>query len=132
MSEFIRRRTWTEIVLFAAGALLIGNSLYSNFTHTNPPELRFELTIDKAGHSFDTRAEGSRKLYGKQFYFEGERVTFLGEIDGARVTITGTVLSDDEKQRREFKAEGTIAEKRMVSSIFTEKGSKIGRFELLF
>jgi hypothetical protein len=132
MSEFTRRRSWTEIVLFTLGALLIGHSLFVNLTRTDPQEFHFELTIDKAGLSFQTKAEGGRKLYGKQFYFEGDRVTFLGEIDGERVTITGTVRSGDEKQTRDFKVEGTILDKRMVSSVMSDKGSKIGKIELLF
>lgn len=134
MSEISRKRSWTEIVLFTLGALLIGHSLFVNLTRVDPTEFHFEMTIDKAGPTFKAKAEGGRKLYGKQFFFEGDRITFLGEIDGERVTITGTVRSGDEKKKetRDFKVEGTISEKRMVSSVMSDKGSKIGKIELQF
>lgn len=130
--QFLRRRGWPVIVVFLIGAILLGHSLFVNLTRTEIPEFRFQLTIDKAGSAFEMRAAGARKLYGQQFYFDGERVNFLGEIKGERVTITGTVRSGDAKQARIFKAEGTIAEKRMISSLVTDKGAKIGRIELLF
>jgi hypothetical protein len=133
MSEIAHRRTWVAMLLFAIGALLIGHSLFSNLTHADPPELRFTLTIDRAGSAFETRAEGTRKVYGKQFYFEGERVTLLGEIEGEHVIVKGTVRSGkDSGQSREFKAEGVIAENRMITSVVTDKGAKIGRIELRF
>src|SRR5262245_30867031 len=98
MSEFMKRRSWTEIVLFTIGAILIGHALFVNLTRADTSEFQFELNIDRAGPDFKMHATGARKVYGKQFFFEGERVTFTGEVDGDRVVITGTLRSDDEKK----------------------------------
>src|SRR5262245_46246762 len=132
MSGFASRRSTTEIVLFVIGALLIGYSLFANLTRVETTEFHFTLTIDKLGPSFETAATGYRKVYGKQFYFEGERINFLGEIEGERVTLKGSVKGDEEGKTRDFKAEGTIAQNRMTTSVVTEKGSKIGKIEMQF
>jgi hypothetical protein len=133
MLEFLRKRSWAALVLFAIGGLLIGYSLVANLTRTDPQEFHFSLTIDKLGPSFQTRAAGARKLYGKQFYFEGERISFLGEIEGGYLTLKGTVRSGDkETKTRDFKAEGKIADNRMTTAVVTDKGSKIGHIEFEF
>lgn len=133
MSGFVSRRSLTEIVLFVIGALLIGYSLIANLTRVEPQEFHFNVVIDKLGPAFEAHATGARKLYGKQFYFEGERITFLGEIEGGRVTLKGTVRSGDEDTKtRDFKAEGTIADNRMITPVVTDKGSKIGKIEFQF
>lgn len=133
MSGFASRRSITEIVLFAIGALLIGYSLFANLTRVEPTEFHFKMTIDKLGSAFEAEAAGARKVYGKQFYFEGERISFLGEIEGERVTLKGTIKSSTEEGKaRDFKAEGTIAQNRMATSVVTDKGSKIGRIEMQF
>ena len=133
MSGFVSRRSITEIVLFAIGALLIGYSLIANLTRVEPQEFHFKMVIDKLGPAFEAQATGARKLYGKQFYFEGERITFLGEIECGHVTLKGTVRSGDEDTKtRDFKAEGTIADNRMITPVVTDKGSKIGKIEFQF
>ena len=102
-------------------------------TRTDPQAFQFTLTIDKLGPAYETKAAGSRKVYGKQFYYEGERVSFLGEMEGGHVTVKGTVRSGEkEGKTRNFIAEGTLADNRMITSILTDKGSKIGKFELQF
>ena len=133
MSGFLSRRGATGMVLFAIGSLLIAYSLVANLTRVEPQEFHFMVVIDKLGPSFEAHAAGARKLYGKQFYFEGERITFLGEIEGGHVTLKGTVRSGDEDSKtRDFKAEGTIADNRMTTPVVTDKGSKIGKIEFQF
>jgi hypothetical protein len=131
MSEGARNRTWTEIVLFTIGALLIGQALYYNLTAVEPGELKFQLTVNRAGPSFLIEAEGSRSIYRQQFRFDGVRVSFVGDIQDDRVSITGTMRSEDEGEApREFKAEGRIADNRAVVPLITPKGSRIGKIEL--
>ena len=120
-------------VLFVIGALLIGYSLFANLTRPETTEFHFKMTIDKLGITYEAEAAGTRKVYGKQFYFEGERISFLGEIEDQHVTLKGTVKSGaDDGKTRDFTAEGMIAENRMATSVFTEKGSKIGKIEMQF
>ncbi|HEY7689736.1 MAG TPA: hypothetical protein VH835_13635 [Dongiaceae bacterium] len=128
----MRRRTWTELVLFAIGALLIGHALFVNLTRADTSEFHFELKIDRAGPAYEMRAEGQRKIYGKQFFFDGERVTFTGEVNGDQVVITGTLRSGDAKKTRDFKVEGSIADNRMVSNVMSDRGGRIGRITLQF
>ncbi|MFM9845150.1 MAG: hypothetical protein ACKVOI_19470 [Dongiaceae bacterium] len=131
MSERSRKRTWTEIVLFTIGALLIGQALYYNFTAVEPGELKFQLMVNRAGPSFMIEAAGSRKIYEQRFNFDGTRISFTGDIQGDRVSITGTMRSNDEGVvAREFKAEGRIADNRAVVPLMTPKGSRIGKIEL--
>ena len=131
MSETGRKRTWTEIVLFTIGALLIGQALYFNLTAIEPGELKFQLTVNRAGPSFMIEAAGSRKIYEQRFNFDGTRISFSGDIQGDRVSITGTMHSADQGEApREFKAEGQIADNRAVVPLMTPKGSRIGKIEL--
>jgi hypothetical protein len=121
------------MVLFAIGSVLIVYSIGASLTRAEPQEFRFTLTIDKLGPAFQARASGSRKVYGKQFYYEGERVSFLGELDAGHISLKGTIRSgEDQTKTRDFKAEGTIAENRLTTSVVTEKGSKIGKIEMQF
>ena len=131
MSETGRKRTWTEIILFTIGALLIGQALYFNLTAVEPGELKFQLTVNRAGPSFMIEAGGSRKIYEQRFNYEGVRISFSGDIQGDRVSITGTMHSADQNMApREFKAEGDLAENRAVVPLMTPKGSRIGKIEL--
>ena len=130
---FKSRRSAAAMVLFAIGSLLIVYSLIANLTRTDPQEFHFSLTIDKLGPAYEARASGTRKVYGKQFYYEGQRVSFLGEVEAGHVTLKGTVKNgEDEAKTRDFLAEGTIAENRMISPVVTDKGSKIGKIEFHF
>jgi hypothetical protein len=131
MSETGRKRTWTEIVLFTIGALLIGQALYFNLTAVEPGELKFQLMVNRAGPSFMIEAAGSRKIYEQRFSFDGTRISFTGDIQGDRVSIIGTMRSTNEgAAAREFKAEGQIADNRAVFPLLTPKGSRIGKIEL--
>ncbi len=131
MSETGRKRSWTEIILFTIGALLIGQALYFNLTAVEPGELKFQIMVNRAGPSFMIEAAGSRKIYKQRFDFDGTRISFTGDIQGDRVSITGTLHSADKNvASREFKAEGQIAGNRAVVPLVTPKGSRIGKIEL--
>ena len=131
MSESGRKRTWTEIVLFTIAVFLIGQALYFNLTAAEPGEMKFQLTVNRAGPSFMIEAAGSRKIYEQRFNFDGNRISFTGDIQGDRVSITGTMHSADQGvASREFKAEGQIADNRAVFPMLTPKGSRIGKIEL--
>ena len=133
MSGFLRGRGTVSMVLFVIGSLLLAYAMFSGMTRVEPPAFQFTLVIDKLGPAFATKAAGSRKVYGKQFYYEGERISFLGEVEGGHVTVKGTVRSGGEEGKiRNFIAEGTLADNRMITGVFSEKGSKIGKFELQF
>ncbi len=133
MSERSRKRTWTEIILFAIAVFLIGQALYFNLTAVEPAEMRFQVTVNRAGPSFKIEAMGSRKIYSQRFDFEGARLSFVGDIQGDRVSITGTMRSAEVGEAaREFKAEGNIADNRAVFPLTTPKGSRIGKIELSF
>ena len=93
MSERSRKRTWTEIILFAIAVLLIGQALYCNLTAVEPAEMHFQVTVNRAGPAFKIDAMGSRKVYAQRFDFEGDRLSFVGDIQGDRVSITGTMRS---------------------------------------
>jgi len=131
MSERSRRRTWTEIALFSVAVFLIGQALYFNLTAVEPAEMRFQVTVNRAGPTFKVDAMGSRKIYDQRFDFEGARLSFTGDIQGDQVSITGSIRSEDGGEAaREFKAEGKIADNRAVFPLVTPKGSRIGKIEL--
>ena len=133
MSEHSRKRTWTEIILFAIAVFLIGQALYFNLTAVEPAEMQFQVTVNRAGPSFKVDAMGSRKIYDQRFDFDGARLSFIGDIQGDQVSITGRILSAEEGEAaREFKAEGKIADNRAVIPMTTPKGSRIGKIELSF
>ena len=131
MSESGRKRTWTEIVLFVIAVFLIGQALYFNLTAVEPGEVKFQLTVNRAGPSFKIEAMGSRKVYDQQFEFDGARISFVADIQGDRVSIAGTMRSEDVGEApREFKAEGKLAGNRAVVPLMSPKGSRIGKIEL--
>jgi hypothetical protein len=131
MSERSRKRTWTEVILFSVAVLLIGQALYYNLTAVEPAEMHFQVTVNRAGPEFRIDAMGSRKVYAQRFDFDGARLSFMGDIQGDRVSITGTIRSAEEGEAtREFKAEGKIADNRAVFPLITPKGSRIGKIEL--
>jgi hypothetical protein len=97
-----------------------------------PVELRFSLTVDKAGSSYRIQIAGTRKLYSNEFDFEGSRASFTGRIDGDRLTVTGSLRHATKDETRAFKAEGEISGKRMVGLVLSDTGSRIGRIEFTF
>jgi hypothetical protein len=132
MAQISRGWSKAAFILFLFSALLIGHSLYVNLTRVEPVELRFSLTVDKAGSSYRIQIAGTRKLYSNEFDFEGSRASFTGRIDGDRLTVTGSLRHATKDETRTFRAEGEISGKRMVGLVLSDTGSRIGRIEFTF